>query len=138
MKLEWKEEYGVGVEEINNQHKKIIGFINELDNSTHSDNAKEGLTATIDNLNDYAKFHFATEEKYFDQFDYEDKEDHKKRHHDYMDKVIDFEKKVAELNGGDAIKLAFEMLDFLEDWWVGHILHKDKEYTKTFNDNGLV
>ena len=137
MKLEWKEEYSVGVGEIDSQHKKIIGFINDLDNSVQSENAKEELGNTIEGLNAYAKFHFTTEERYFEQFNYEDRQEHEKRHDDYMNKVTDFEKKVGELNGGDTVKLAFEMLDFLEDWWVNHILHEDKGYTETFNNNGL-
>lgn len=137
MKLEWKEEYTVGVEELNSQHKKIIGFINDLDNAIHTKNTKEKLCEIINGLNDYAKFHFITEEKYFEEFDYPKIEEHKMYHGDYMVKVIDFEEKVQKLNGHSAIELAFEMLDFLEDWWVDHILHKDKEYTKTFNEHGL-
>lgn len=137
MNLEWKNEYTVGVKEIDDQHKKIIMFINELDNGIHGEDTKGVIHEIIINLNDYAKFHFSTEEKYFDQFNYEDKEEHTKRHRDYEVKVVDLEKKILELKGEDATRLAFEILDFLEDWWVNHILYEDKEYTELFNKNGL-
>jgi hemerythrin len=137
MKFEWKDEYSVGVEEINTQHKKIIGLINDLDAAVHAGNTKEDLDKIINDLNDYAKFHLATEEKYFDEFNYPDKEEHKKRHDTYVIKVTDFDDKIKKLDENGAIKLAFEMIDFLEDWWVNHILYEDKKYTKTFNDHGL-
>jgi len=38
-------------------------------------------------LVNYGNFHFATEEKYFDEFNYEDTEEHKKRHQEFRDKL---------------------------------------------------
>jgi len=30
-----------------------------------------------------------------------------------------------------------DVMEFLKNWWVGHILHKDMKYSAFFNEKGL-
>lgn len=131
--LVWEESNSVGVKEIDEQHKKIFGMINELYSEMKSGKDKEFLSRLIDGLLDYAKYHFSTEEKYFNEFDYEGKEMHIDRHHQYVDKILQFEKEYEKKKEF----LSYDILDFLEDWWLKHINGVDKKYTDCFHEHGL-
>lgn len=130
----WTEENSVGVEEIDNQHKKIFSIINNFYDLMSQSKAQEEINNILNQLNEYAKFHFETEEKYFEQFNYENKEEHTKLHQRYNEKINKF---VESANNDGATIASFGILDFLEDWWLNHINIEDKGYTECFNSHGL-
>jgi hemerythrin len=134
-KIEWKEEYSVGVKLIDDQHKVFVGILNELYESSASDKVKESLTHIMDELVSYAGYHFATEEKYFDEFHYEGKEEHVGLHKNLAAKVYQFKKRME--GGENNQEIIWELVDFLEDWLVDHLNTADKKYTKCFNEHGL-
>lgn len=131
--LTWEQKHSVGVKELDDQHKKLFEIINRLFDAMQASKDITELNAVLADMDDYAHYHFATEEKYFDQFDFEDKEAHIAQHRAFDEKAENFIKKNAL---GDST-LSFDVLDFLEDWWLGHINNVDKQYTKCFNEHGL-
>jgi hemerythrin len=131
--IQWNDSFSVNVVEIDKQHQKLVGMINDLGDAMHQGKGKDVLGEIINGLIDYVLTHFKTEEKYFDQFKYPVANSHKKEH-------IDFTKKVAEFKSGfDAGKLALsiEIMNFLSDWLQNHIKRVDKEYGPFFNEKGL-
>jgi hemerythrin-like metal-binding protein len=130
--LEWKEEYSVGVELIDIQHQMFIGIINELYSAIMEKKEKDILDNVFKQLVAYTQFHFQTEERYFDEFDYEGAVEHKAAHKALIDQVADLQKQEK-----DIMENPFELMDFLEDWLIGHIMGMDKLYTKCFNEHGL-
>jgi hemerythrin len=129
----WKEEYSVKVQEIDRQHKQIVRLIRELFDSINKGATKKILGDILDKLVKYSGFHFATEEKYFDLFNYEDKEHHVQEHRKFTEKVLDFQKKYLN----HEIEISFELIDFLEDWLLDHIIEADQKYIKCFTEHGL-
>lgn len=61
--IEWTQEFAVGIEEIDEQHRTLIGMINALDGSTHSDAGPETMRRVLAQLSDYVRDHFALEER---------------------------------------------------------------------------
>jgi hemerythrin-like metal-binding protein len=131
--FEWKEEYSVGVTEIDDQHKKLVDTIDKLSQAIGEGHAKEALHEILDTLAAYAVEHFQTEEKYFDQFNYEFSKEHKELHADFKAKVVEFIEKAKS----DQIKVSFELIDFLEDWLLDHLVTADQKYVECFKANGL-
>lgn len=132
-KLEWDEKYSVGVKLIDDQHKTMFNTINELIDSIHTTPTKEKMEGIINQLVQYKKFHFATEERYFKEFNYEKTEEHIEKHHNFNETLS----KLQEKNSGDILTFAFELVDFLEDWLIGHLMTADQEYKKCFQEHGL-
>lgn len=132
-RLEWKEDYSVGVVEIDNQHKKMIEIINYLVDVIGRVPDEEEVKKIIGDIVAYKAEHFATEEKYFHQFNYEGTVEHEARHRQFNDQINALQAK----SEGDAIGFAFELVEFLEDWLIGHLLSMDKKYTQCFHDHGL-
>lgn len=132
-KLQWEEKYSVGVEEIDNQHKKMFAVINELLDAIEMNSPESHLSNIIESLVKYKKFHFETEEKYFKEFNYEEAEDHIAKHKDFNNKLASLKEKYPE----NTIEFAFELVDFLEDWLIGHLMITDQRYVKCFQEHGL-
>ena len=132
-KIEWEEKYSVGVEEIDNQHKKMFAAINELLDSLEASNTNEHIENIIKSLVEYKMFHFATEEKYFKEFNYDGAEDHIAKHHEFNEKLKALQEKYPVYEPA----FAYELIDFLEDWLIDHLMVVDQQYVKCFHDHGL-
>jgi hemerythrin len=61
--IQWTNEFAVGVEEIDEQHRALVGMIIALDARTHCDPSPETTRSLLTQLNDYVRDHFALEER---------------------------------------------------------------------------
>ena len=131
--IQWNDSLSVNVVEIDKQHQKLVGMINELNDAMRQGKGKDALGKIVNGLIIYAGTHFKTEEKYFDQFGYPDTNSHKKEHLDFTAKVYEFK------DGFDKgkIGLTLQVMDFLSDWLGHHIKSVDKRYGSFFNEKGL-
>jgi hemerythrin-like metal-binding protein len=132
-KLEWEDAYSVGVLEIDQQHKQMFAIINELIDAIGTDVKKERLVEIINSLVEYKKNHFATEEKYFKEFNFEGAAEHISAHKKFEEDLL----KIQEECKDDVVMLAFELIDFIEDWLISHLMTMDQKYKKCFNEHGL-
>lgn len=132
-KIEWEGKYSVGVTEIDGQHKRMFETINQLIGVVSVNPTEETLAPIIKALVEYKEFHFATEEKYFKEFNYEGAEEHIGAHRQFEEKL----QYLREKYKNDAISLTYELVDFLEDWLLDHLMTKDQEYVECFRSHGL-
>ena len=119
----WRDEYALGIEEVDNQHKILVELINELYGAVVDKNADEIAKEIIVKLQNYSLFHFKTEEDYFDMYNYYDKKEHVRSHQNFIARVGQFQE-VAEKNR----PVTFQIVLFLKDWLMKHILQEDKKY----------
>lgn len=61
--IKWTNEFALGIEEIDEQHRALVGMINALDPGTHGDPGSETIRRLLAELSDYASHHFAFEER---------------------------------------------------------------------------
>ncbi len=61
--IEWTNDFALGIDEIDEQHRILVGMINALDANTHSDPGPETMRRLLAQLSDYARDHFAFEER---------------------------------------------------------------------------
>jgi hemerythrin-like metal-binding protein len=132
-KLEWENKYSVGVVEIDEQHKRMFSAINELLDSINNGTTEEHIGKVVGSLVEYKMFHFATEEKYFKEFNYEGAEDHISKHVEFNLKLNSLKEKYPN----PTPEFAYELIDFLEDWLLNHLMVVDQKYVKCFHDHGL-
>lgn len=132
--ISWVESMSVGVAEIDEQHKKLISTIAGFYEAFDKGEIKSGLEVTLQKLIEYTVYHFETEEKYFDKFNYDFKDEHKQKHKEFKEKVLIFQERFKK-EGTDIVE---EFNDFLTDWLVNHLEDEDQKYVKCFHDNGLI
>jgi hemerythrin-like metal-binding protein len=133
MALQWSASLSVGVVEIDNQHKKLIQMLNELNDGMRSGKGAAAIGPVLTHMIEYATTHFSFEEKLFDIHGYPGTASHKIEHNNFVKKVVDFKK---QFDNGTAM-LSIEVMNFLTDWLKNHIMRTDKSYTSFFNAKGV-
>lgn len=131
--LKWNNNLSVQIQEIDNQHKKLIELLNNLFVSFLENKHKEKIEEIVDGLIDYTKFHFSTEEKYFHRFNYSKTKEHIQEHKNFIEEVEKFKHQLGKANG----KLYYDIINFLRNWISNHIQKSDKEYSTLFIEKGL-
>lgn len=61
--ISWSNDFALGIGEIDEQHKALVGMINALDASTHEEYSPDAMRRMLDELNAYVKDHFGFEER---------------------------------------------------------------------------
>jgi hemerythrin len=132
--IEWNDKYSVGISIIDEQHKKLFGFINKtIEAKEHSDN-KEELEKVLEEMTTYALEHFETEEAYMREFDYPECRHHSEEHYRFFDKTLTYFDRVVN---GD-YHISNELIEYLKQWLVNHIQVSDRRYIDCFKKNGLL
>ena len=126
----WEEAYSVGIDLIDDQHKKLINMINELYASFSSGEAQEKAPAIVKEMVKYTDYHFKTEEKFFDKFNYPNTVEHKKIHQSFVNKVVELQEGITS----GKVNISYEIMDFLRQWFVQHVLVEDKKYSEFLSD----
>ncbi len=139
----WNDDYNLGIQEIDDQHKQLFGMINRLCVALAEDGnprtfmgkgVQDNITEEIlGEMTEYASTHFFVEEKYFQKFQYEKTQEHMAQHELFRLKVDSLKTELA--NGKESV--ALETLAYLSNWFVEHILHFDREYVECFHKHGL-
>ena len=130
--IEWQENYSVGIQEFDEQHKSLIDIINTLHDSQKQNREWQTLAVILRSLMAYAANHFAVEEKLMVQYGYPDFDRHRLAHNEFVRTITNFQEDFQEARA----VLPDELMHFLSEWLVGHILVVDKQYSLFFNEKG--
>lgn len=131
--IAWDAKLSTGVKTIDDQHKVLVALINELHDAMSVGKGKQVIADVLKRLIDYTVSHFSTEEKFMTQYGYPQISDQKSEHSKFVDKVSEFQ---AGFNGGK-ITISLEVMFFLKDWLVNHILSTDKKMGVFLSDKGV-
>ncbi len=127
--VEWSNDaLSVGIEEIDEQHKVLVGLVNRMHEAIHQRHGSEAVIGILTELADYTRIHFAVEESLMRILGYPGYEEHKDVHEELLQHVIELQEKVA--SGKTAI--GFELMHFLKTWLTKHIMDEDMNYSAFF------
>lgn len=122
--LEWRDEFSVGYEPIDAQHKGLIALINELYGGFMSGDLNGPMVdRLLDQLAHYTETHFEFEEKIFRQCGVPGIDDHAQQHQVMTTWVRGLSLSLSKT----AEERPQLMLSLLCDWLVNHILKQDRE-----------
>ncbi|MCS7238261.1 MAG: bacteriohemerythrin [Thermoguttaceae bacterium] len=129
----WSDQYSVGIVRLDDQHRKIFQMLNTLRQAMLDKKSDQVLAGIVNDLVQYAKTHFASEEAYFQMYAYPERDAHKQEHEEFTRKVRQFQEDLAK---GRAT-LTLDVLKFLSDWVKNHVLGSDKKYGPYLNAKGV-
>lgn len=131
--FKWDESMSVDIEKFDNAHKNLVSTIDELFRSMRDGQGKTKLAETISKLTQYTVTHFKEEEDAMTEYDYPELDSHRAEHEKFITQVDKFSKEYAK----NPLFMTPQVLDFLKDWLVGHIMNTDALYTKHLKSKGL-
>ncbi|ADE12599.1 bacteriohemerythrin [Sideroxydans lithotrophicus] len=123
--MEWTRDLESGIPVIDAQHKRIIEFINELDDACQTGNTEE-TSHVMEGLLNYTVTHFEFEEDLQEKAGYPFLKAHQRIHEIFMKKVSDIRGRAAK--GED---VAPELLRLLKGWLASHIKGEDRDYVES-------
>jgi len=120
----WNQTYELGIQTIDEQHKKWLGIMNKLYNSFVKKEASDKVLSIIKEMEDYTIYHFSSEERFFKQFGFIQESAHLKLHNDFKLEL----KKLKTEYEKSPLSLTYKLMTFMQNWLRIHILEADKQY----------
>ena len=87
--IEWKDEFSVGVPDVDYEHQKLIGIINELHDAMSSGSGNVTVMDFLGEIYAHVSAHFALEEKIMRDRKYDEYAEHKAEHEALLDQLRD-------------------------------------------------
>ena len=131
--INWRDEFSVGVAEMDRQHQKLLAMINRLISEQKVLTNPQTIGDLLTAMTDYADDHFRAEEYLMAEYDYERKSEQEVAHRAFIEKTRSFS---AAADIGPNI-LSEALLDYLSTWLIRHILTEDMQYKPFFLSKGL-
>lgn len=130
----WKDEWSVGVQTLDNDHKVLIGMINELYDAMMQNHGDELIESLFRRLEEYVMAHFVREEALMREHGYSQLEAHIREHQQLAKDLDKFKQRYL---GNRKSVHPMEMMEFLRRWLTGHIMRSDMGYKPLFQAQGL-
>lgn len=122
--IEWKTEFSVNNDEIDEQHKVLIGMLGDMERIIQSEDFNYiNLVNTVEGLENYVRVHFDYEEELMVRHSYPRIMEHTREHNVFRDKL----QNTYVLDIKQPREFYCEMFDYLLNWLSGHILKVDRE-----------
>lgn len=132
--FEWKDEYSVGVDEIDDQHKNLVEMVNQLhEHMTDDPSMRLSVEVFLERLVAYVDYHFKTEEASMQASGYPDFENHLKIHNKLRAQVTEFRDQFIN----NEVDVSESLMKFLKDWLVNHIGGMDLKISAHLKAKGL-
>ncbi|MBC7951031.1 MAG: hemerythrin family protein [Rhodospirillaceae bacterium] len=123
--IAWTGELSVGVERLDEHHRRLINLLNQLGMAVAADDAQHVTGLVLGELIRYVFYHFGEEERLMEAAGYEDLAAHRQSHRIMADHVRTLER---NYDTDPSRVVAAELYAFLADWLVHHIRSEDLRY----------
>jgi hemerythrin len=120
--MKWSDEYSVGIQEIDDQHKKLLSMFVAVEESIVSAMSWSDIHYGLVTLKEFARSHFMLEQALMRMYGYTGLAYHVTAHRYFFDKLEVMEHRSL----GDSTKQ--ETIKFLGEWFTSHICKTDREY----------
>lgn len=87
--LEWKDEYSLGIPEVDYEHRELINLINDLLLQLSEKGAMSGISDSLGEVYARIALHFALEEKIMREQNYDQFAQHKSDHNRLLNEIRD-------------------------------------------------
>ena len=122
--VEWSDSLKLGVPIIDEQHRMLCSYINDLYRAVRSGADRTVIGRIIEQLKGYTVAHFTSEEQFFRHSEYPSTQQHIEVHQKFVSRLEEIERDYR--NGKNDV--GPDLLAFLKDWLIKHIQGTDPTY----------
>jgi len=130
-KIEWNNSFELGFKKIDDHHKHLIELINRSHDPIAANENGNFLCTILDEIFEYARYHFAAEEYWMRVNKYPKRALHVNEHDIFSKKVSEFK---TEFCKGSTNKIV-EAKQYITIWITDHILQSDSDFVKYTMEN---
>jgi hemerythrin len=120
----WESTFEFGIKEFDDHHKHLVNLLNMTYDCFTSGARHEEVEVVLDELSDYATYHFAAEEYWMEMNEYPSLPQHSKEHESFCNRLTEIQKGFHNAKNS----LSIEVFTFLMQWLADHILVSDADY----------
>jgi len=121
--LEWREEFRIGIPEVDHEHRELIAAINALSGPIDDRSRPESVADFLGELHAQISAHFALEEKVMRARHYAGYQAHKDEHEQLLDRIREIMDQHQVIQRYDPSALR----ETLNDWFGQHFRTRDAE-----------
>jgi hemerythrin len=129
MGIVWTSDLNTEIDVIDNQHKRLVDYINQLEVAIQQP-SRALVKEVLDDLIDYTQSHFSFEESLLEEVAYPLAETHKAVHELFIKRVAKYQEKH---NSGEQV--AEQLHAMLSAWLMHHIKRDDMAYASAVRGN---
>jgi hemerythrin len=119
--IEWGRVLSIEVDEIDDDHHKLIEIFNILNHAFTEGETPDYLAAVLEELVNCTVWHFSHEERLMLKHGYEGRDEHKAIHQELLKSVRELQQRILEADK----TMTEDDIEFLEHWLTEHILTED-------------
>lgn len=119
--ITWRDEFNLGVESVDVEHRELIKLINDLDSAMQRDATQDTIVEALGEIYARIAAHFALEEKIMRDAHYISYRPHKQDHEILLDELLEVIDSVDEEGGYDRDALSRD----LDTWFSDHFRTHD-------------
>jgi hemerythrin len=117
----WNHNLSVEVDEIDDDHRRLVKLFNLLIHSVMDGESPEYLAAVLEELINCTVWHFSHEERLMLKYGYKEIEEHRAMHRKLINSARELQQELLQADR----PVANEQIEFLERWLTEHILTAD-------------
>lgn len=125
-KIEWNENYSVGVAALDSEHQALFTMINSLIDKIDGQDRAEETAGLLSDMTRFVCQHFDSEEEYLRSHGYSASVEHKRIHDQFRNLSARFHWQVD----------GRQLIDDIKTWVIEHITECDREYALFLAENG--
>ena len=120
--IEWRDEFSIGLPEVDQEHRALIATINRLQSEASSGASSQAIAERIGDIHSSVAAHFALEERRMVTLGYDQYIVHKLDHERLLDEILDIQDGVQASDRYDPERLG----ETLSRWFGEHFRTHDK------------
>ncbi|MBI5006478.1 MAG: hemerythrin family protein [Nitrosomonadales bacterium] len=122
--MQWKDEYSVGVAEIDDQHRGFIDLFSVIDSAIGNRERWSEVFFKLEQLREHARFHFAVEESLMRIHGYPKLQEHIDLHKHFLAKLDQLQMTTLSR------QVTMDTVQYLRDWYTEHMQGADRDYVR--------
>lgn len=122
--VNWSPNLSVGIDFIDADHQQSITLLAELQDLVASDQPRTAAIEKLDELIEFSEQHFRLEERLMKENNYREFAQHQAIHKKLLQQTTELRERLAS----GATDIGPEVMDFLKEWLMRHILESDKHF----------
>jgi len=131
--FKFSEPFRVDVKDMDTQHIGIFDFINRIHAALKQNKGHGEISRIVTDMRNFTSKHFKEEEVLMRKINYRDLDKQISAHNNLISRVDQI---INQFNSNQEVNM-IEVMVFLKDWLVGHIMGMDKKYAPFMHDKNI-